>query len=398
MIGNWKPGRSAVLALVAVVSLAIASGCGNGHGGVGGTRRLGPAPNVATPELVFAATGAGIDGFAVDASSGALTRVPNSPFAAGAQPMWVAADPKGQFLYSTNAVAGSPNVLTFSIVAGTGALDLVSRTTFPGTPGFIAVDASGRNAYVTSLGASGQRLVAAYSIDPATRALSMLPNFPISTLVFPQGIAVDPLGRFVYVLGPAQVDVFARDDATGAITRVAGSPFLFAALGGQSFGLAVVPSGAFVLVPDFNANGVDVAAVNAATGALTLVAGSPFVSGQAPTSVAVDPAGQFVFVANQGAPAAIGAAPVNGSVSSFTIDAGGVLAPTGSPVTAGVQPSAVVVDPAARFVYVGNLGSASINAYSINSSGVLTPLAPSPAVITGGVHALAVTPALTPAP
>ncbi|MFH1147247.1 MAG: beta-propeller fold lactonase family protein [Pseudomonadota bacterium] len=36
--------------------------------------------------------------------------------------------------------------------------------------------------------------------------------------------------------------------------------------------------------------------INAGTGALTAVAGSPFATGSQPTSIAVDPTGKFVYV------------------------------------------------------------------------------------------------------
>lgn len=71
------------------------------------------------------------------------------------------------------------------------------------------------------------------------------------------------------------------------------------------------------------------------------VPGSPFPAGMNPISVAVDPTGRFVYVANSG----------SNSISAYTIDAA-TGAPTplpGSPFPAGIQPVAVTLDPTGPF-------------------------------------------------
>ncbi len=81
--------------------------------------------------------------------------------------------------------------------------------------------------------------------------------------------------------------------------------------GGTPTGIAVDPSGNFVLVTD-SAGGTNpgvllVFAFDSTAKTLTPVAGSPFamdlVAGSAPSSVAVDPSGQYVFATNQFSPA-----------------------------------------------------------------------------------------------
>jgi 6-phosphogluconolactonase (cycloisomerase 2 family) len=74
-----------------------------------------------------------------------------------------------------------------------------------------------------------------------------------------------------------------------------------------------------------------------------------------------------VYVANQGA----------NTLSAFKIGgAAGTLTPiTGSPFTAGMQPTAVAVDPTGLFAYAANSNSNSVSAYTIDpNSGALTPL------------------------
>ena len=72
-----------------------------------------------------------------------------------------------------------------------------------------------------------------------------------------------------------------------------------------------------------------------AGGALTALAGSPFAAGGGPSAAAVDPAGNFLYVANA----------VSGNVSVFAIEAGtGALsAVSGSPYAAGTLPAAIAI-------------------------------------------------------
>ncbi len=115
--------------------------------------------------------------------------------------------------------------------------------------------------------------------------------------------------------------------------------------------------------------------IDAASGALTAVPGSPFTAGENPVSAAVDVSGRFLFVANN-------ANTANGnSVSAFSIDSNtGVLTPvSGSPFAASPFPLFVAVDPSGQYVYVGLDSSPGIAAFVINqATGGLTPMAGSP--------------------
>src|SRR5207249_561873 len=78
------------------------------------------------------------------------------------------------------------------------------------------------------------------------------------------------------------VFAYSINAATGALTPVAGSPFT---AGTTPVSVTVAPSGAFAYVANANSNNVSAYTINAATGALTPVAGSPFAAGSAPYSV-----------------------------------------------------------------------------------------------------------------
>ncbi len=110
--------------------------------------------------------------------------------------------------------------------------------------------------------------------------------------------------QFVYtaVPTPPNISAFKLDPATGALTLVAGSPFnerLSPAV------LALDPAGKFLFVGNQTTNDVSVFKIDQTTGALTEATNSPFSSGSgiSPTYMAVDPTSKFLFVANASATA-----------------------------------------------------------------------------------------------
>src|SRR5437867_2477793 len=122
--------------------------------------------------------------------------------------------------------------------------------------------------------------------------------------------------------------------------KTSGTPYTFA----LAFVLLAVPSpGQFVYVANANSSDVSGYTINPTTGALTATPGSPFPSGGVqPTSVAVDPTGKFAYVPNHGF---LSSSPAG--ISGYTIDATtGALTPIpGSPFPFGPFPHSVAVDP-----------------------------------------------------
>jgi len=182
-------------------------------------------------------------------------------------------------------------------------------------------------------------------------------------------VAVDPTGKFVYVAneGSTNVSGYTLNATTGALTAISGSPF---AAGLVPFSVAVDPTGKFAYVANEGSNDVSGFTINATTGALTAISGSPFAAGSNPVSVAVDPTGKFAYVAN-----------FSNNVSAYTINAstGALTAISGSPFAAGFTPHSVTVDPAGKFAYVANNLSNNISGYTINATtGALTAITGSP--------------------
>jgi 6-phosphogluconolactonase (cycloisomerase 2 family) len=206
----------------------------------------------------------------------------------------------------------------------------------------VTVDPSGKFAYVAN-DVSGN--VSAFSIDASTGALMAVSGSPfpagsgLQPVTVPFSVTVDPSGKFAYVANFSSGDVsaFSIDASTGALTAVSGSPF---PAGSGPISISVDPSGKFAYVANHNSSKVSAFSIDATTGALTAVGSSVTVApGSGPESITVDPSGKFAYVANYGD----GINP--GMVSAFGIDAttGALHTVTGSPFTAGTGPDSVII-------------------------------------------------------
>jgi 6-phosphogluconolactonase (cycloisomerase 2 family) len=199
-----------------------------------------------TGRFVYAANnqGNGISAYAIDPTTGALTLIPGSPFAAGNVPMSVRVEPSGKFAYAINMY--SNDIWAYSIDGATGALTPVAGSPFAtgGTyptvyPTGLAIDPSGKFAYVANATNGGSSTIAGFAIDPGTGALSPLAGSPFAAGPNTYSVAVHPSGQFLFV-GSNDVSVYAIDPKAGSLTPVAGSPFTsIGAVGGTyTFGFA----------------------------------------------------------------------------------------------------------------------------------------------------------------
>ena len=116
----------------------------------------------------------------------------------------------------------------------------------------------------------------------------------------------------------------------------------------------------YAYVTNENVNNISGFSINATTGALTSVSGSPFATGTSPIGIAVDPAGKFVYAAN--------ANSKNVSGYSINTSTGALTQVPGSPFAAGSHPVAAAVDPKGLFAYVPNVADSTVSAYTINAS------------------------------
>jgi 6-phosphogluconolactonase len=162
---------------------------------------------------------------------------------------------------------------------------------------------------------------------------------------------------------------YSIDATTGALTALVGSPF---ATGSNPYWIAFTPDGKFAYVSNSGDN--TISAYSVAAGVLTALP-TPAPADGGPEDLTIDSAGAHLY-----APVSSGASP--GAVDVFTINADGTLTKvTGSPYPVGIGPRFVNIDPSGRFAYVSSAGTGGTGVYgfSINATtGALTALANSP--------------------
>lgn len=318
----------------------------------------GPTPVNVEPRFVYALneTDASINCYAADATTGVITEI--APVLTGPMPSAIAADPSGRFLYACNA--GDSTVIAYTINQGDGSLTEAPFPFWPlpvfGQPRSIAIEPSGRHAFIVSRGSSGSGL-SIYRINVNTGLLTFVGGSGTGTS--PQGVGIDPTGQFVYTCnqGSSDITVFEVNDGS-----IMGPPLSTAIVGGPS-SIQFTPLGdrAYVTLEDSEeVAGFD---INPSTGELTPIA--TVATGVLPTSLALHPNGRFGWVTNNDPLA-------TGSVLGYTIDSATGLMIPGVQTTVGLSPYAGTVDPSGSFLYVANSLGNDITLFSIDpTTGIL---------------------------
>lgn len=282
-----------------------------------------------------------VAGFAIDPTSGKLTPIAGSPYAAGTNAGGIPAfTPDGKYLYVVNQNA-TGSVSGYAVDPTSGQLTPLTGSPFPAgsNPYWVAFTADGKYAYVANNGADS---ISAYSVTAGVLTALTTPTF--ATDEHPEDLTIDATGTHLYAPvgnGGANgaVDAYTIN-ADGTLTVVTGSPYPVGI--GPRF-VNIDPSGRFAYVSSAGSGGTGVFgfSITATTGALTALAGSPFPTGAGsePQFITIDPSGKFAYTANQG----------TGTISEFTIDqTSGVLAAiAGSPLPTGTAPFFVSISPEA---------------------------------------------------
>ncbi|MGH7867438.1 MAG: lactonase family protein, partial [Candidatus Dormibacteraceae bacterium] len=274
---------------------------------------------------------------------GSLTNAPSHSLAMADNPVGLVAHPTADFLYVSS---GSGVLSVFTIDSATGGLTLTSSVSLGGNIEIATsavITANGKYLYQADVyypnGVAQQPALpqlAAFSIDPATGALSAVPGSPfsISTNISLGSMSIDPTGKFLYATYSAhnEIAAFSIDATSGTLTAVPGSPF---SLGGSATmivtTIAVNASGKFLIVglePGAVGNCLDVLSIDSGTGALALVPGSPFPPAALFCGVTADPLEQLVYAGTGGIQAGPGIPPA--TVVALSVDqTTGALTPVG---------------------------------------------------------------------
>jgi 6-phosphogluconolactonase len=289
--------------------------------------------------------------------------------------------PGPEFLYATS-IGGQ--ILAFSIDQNNnGALTAIGSVPGPTTlsPGLTAVS----NQFLYASDTQNSQ-IDGFAINQTTGALTALGGSPFSTgtLSFPGVLASPPVdlasspgSNLLYAADSGTIDMFTIS-AAGVPTALSGPPSVPEA----GFSIVVDPSGRYLYASDDDPPGGIFAFITDSVGALAAIPDSPFtIPGQTAADsqpIGIVDNGSYVYAAlsrtNQ--IAAFSLASVDGAVT-------GALTPVpNSPFPAGTDPTAVVV--AGNFLYAINSSDGTISGYNIDSSnGVLMPLSGSPFAIVG---------------
>src|SRR5208282_2671054 len=292
---------TATLALLAVVN----TGCGGGVPVPAPTTKPACTP-ASHPAFAYVLSDSGsntsVSMYIVDSCTGDLTpttpaTIPTGANIFGAEQMVV--DPAGRFAYVANLMSNAADdamIAMFTINSSTGILTPTTPATVPTGyfPQGIAIDPSGKFVYTAN---SDDNTVSMFTIDQTTGVLnpttppgvSTLANVSTGTESSPDAVIVDPSGRFAYAVNEddATVSMFTISSATGILTPITPATVF---TGPIPFAIAVDPSGKFAYVPNNDSGGdmtygVSQYTVDSVTGVLTQNAVPAVAAGNGPTSV-----------------------------------------------------------------------------------------------------------------
>lgn len=208
-----------------------------------------------------------------------------------------------------------------------------------------------------------------FTIDRQTGNLTEMSTSPYLDTVNISAVAVDQLGKFLFAYGASQVYVFTIQSGTGQLSPVTGSPFPSFDSGQQyaiaSSRLAVSQNDKYLYVA--TSMGIAGYSIDAGTGALTAINGSPFGASAGSASAVVAPASGFLYETVTGSTAAISGYSIDSSTGALTAIAGSPFGPTCN--------TANLTSPASgKFLFGAGCGNYQIN----STNGVLTHVADDP--------------------
>lgn len=305
----------------------------------------------------------GIYAFGV-AADGVLLPVSGSPFGAltGSTPFTVAITRDSKYLYSSDSITGA---LSAFRIQPDGAL-----TSVPGSPFTVPYFAESLVSHPKAdfLYASGQGFLMIFAIDPATGALTL-------TSSVANGGGFDTFtsdGRFLYTVS-LDITGFSTNPATGALTAM---PAVSITTDTNIFapsGVAIDPAGRFMYV----SNGISFLnfgqgryaySIDPTSGNVTPLPGLPLPAGGVQESGAVDASGKFLIVTEL---------PKGGgnclAVYSINPATGALAAVAGSPFSSlcGV----IAPDPSEPYIYTGGFSDGGAFVFALDqTTGALTPI------------------------
>lgn len=366
-----------------------------------------------------------VSAYSIDHATGALSAVAGSPYAVGGPYPWgpgvtlyrapssVSIEPSGKFAYvvAGGDYGGSQGVAVpllipgqiwaFSIDATTGAWTPVSGSPYDVHNNRLPLtfDRQGKFAYASSSASNAYNdipragIISTFAIDTTSGALVQVGEPVVTAGSNQTPVSIHPSGKFAYIASDAGMASFSINPGTGTLSSI---DSLHGLTRTPYHTVRIDPSGKFVYASNYdtdrNQNGIAAFTIDASSGRLSEVAGSPYHVGMeylipsAPYPVTIDPSGKFVYMGTGGTFFCAVLVPCTsefepGKIWAYTIDAAtGVLsAVAGSPFAIDNEPLSITIDPSGKAAYVLSKGSDGrgnwIVAYTLNAAtGALTQI------------------------
>ncbi|MGH8430587.1 MAG: lactonase family protein [Solimonas sp.] len=316
--------------------------------------------------------GNGINVYRVDPRTGAFSHIQH---VGGLEnPSFLAVNAAGTHLYSVHG--DRSEATSFIVDQSSGKLAVLNRQPTGGyNPVHLAFDASGRFLAVANYGSNS------LAVLPVAPDGSLLPYATLTAVTGTLGphrfeqrimcahhIPLDPQGRFFYVpcKGSDAVVAYRLDAKRGVLVeagRVVARP------SAAPRHIAFHPRNAFAYVINELDSTLTTYRQDRRSGALSPLQAIPstpsdFTGYSTGAEIQVDRAGRNVYVSNRG----------HDSIGVFAIDpAKGTLSPRQWVPTLGQTPRFFTLDPAGRYLYAANQDSRSIVGYRVGSDGRLAP-------------------------
>ncbi|MCK4587132.1 MAG: beta-propeller fold lactonase family protein [Gammaproteobacteria bacterium] len=291
-------------------------------------------------------------------------------------PVALAIHPSKRFLIT--AIRTGNKVAVFRIDASTGYLKEIPQSPFnaqASSPYSVSIHPSGHFVYVAARWGG----VVAYTMDQQSGVLTLMPGSPFAAQKRTRSVRVHPSGRFVYATNAHSnsISAYRVNEKTGALSPVTGSPFGTGEsgdlppdlmhivdappeAGGAPFRVEIHPSGRYIFVTNRMGQSFSVFKVDADSGALTPLKGSPFDTGGLPYGVTVHPSGQFFYVTSW----------TRSDVWAYRFDEHkGLITPLpDSPIAIhGYNPVSITFNAVGTRAYVTNVGFNTITQFSVDT-------------------------------
>ena len=357
-----------------------------------------------------------ISGFLIDDYTGNLTAITHSPFpSGGTNPVSIVVKPGGRFVFVINSgstpasttgtpgtgsfVATGQSISVFS-VGGGGLLTFEQNYFSQGVQSvWAALDSSGNYLYVVDKYAPDYATtkngsITAFSINPSTGRLTLVPNTAILNNQIPQTwfeVGPNPVmskigsGSCLFTMSPNAIYPYTVNSSTGQLTVPTTGPYLVSgsssltsintSTGTSASSYIYLTDGPGNQIFSLQAGGSACSLAPVAGGAQTNISGALY-----PANSLTSNSGKFLYVLNQQSVGTGTTSNSNSTISAFTINSQGQLAPlsdsTNNPYAVGSGPVCISQDPSNQYLYISDNNDSTVTGKLVDQNrGYLSNLA-----------------------